>query len=221
MLRRVKTDTGYRNVCHECRTKSDICSFCKKAGNGDVELLRDGRRVCDPCKGERIFRQDQLDRVYAKVKDFLRDHPAGLLLSDPPPLYLADKDEILTKQNEHGRVVADLSGFYSPAMPEEIYILSGALPWRCASTVVHEYTHAWQSRNCPPQDRALKEGFASWVQYHFLISINLPREPERLTRRSNPDYGESLKKLLEMEDELGPEGVIQYAKTAQALPSKP
>ena len=213
-VRQVKFGKESHYVCYECRNKPKNCDLCYRKVQ-QPELLQDGRMVCSRCKATAILSQDQLEGIYDRVKGFLRTE--GLLVPKPPPVKLADKDEIQTKFTASGRSM-DVAGFYSPYNPEEIFILSGQSPEECASTMAHEYTHAWQSRNCPSQDRAVKEGFASWVEYHYLISAGRQGEAQSLTRKSDPDYGASLVVLLEMEKKVGKKGVIEFAKTATALP---
>lgn len=214
-LRSVKVGKESRYLCHDCRSKAQVCDLCRR--QGDHELMQDGRRVCAGCKSTKILTQAQLEDVYKKVKVFLKSDPAGLMVSDPPPVKLADKDEIQTKFTRSGRAM-DVAGFYSPYNPEEIFILSGQSPDSCGATIVHEYAHAWQSRNCPSQDRAVTEGFASWVEYRYLMSLGQTQTAQQLTRKSDPDYGASLIKLLEMEKQVGVDGVVKFAKTATALP---
>lgn len=202
-------------VCSTCQSKPQQCDLCYRKCK--PSLMRDGRRICPSCSKTRILTQEQAEEVYDKVKRYLKAHPAKLLVKDPPPVQIADKDEIQTKFVESGRAM-NVAGSYQPYNPEQILILSGLTPSDCAATQIHEYTHAWQSRNCPSQDRALTEGFASWVEYHYLVSIGRQREATNLTRKSDPDYGASLIKLLEMEQKMGPTGIVKFAKTATALP---
>lgn len=212
-VRSVRYGKDSHYVCGECRAKAQVCDLCARPG--EVELLNDGRRACSTCRKTRVLDQAQLESVYSRVKAFLGTQK--LLLPNLPPVKLANKDEIQTKFSESGRAM-DVAGFYSPYNPEQIYVLSGQTVDECAATLTHEYVHAWQSRNCPSQDRALTEGFASWVEYKFLMAEGRRAQAERLLRRNDPDYGASLKSLLEMEGKVGAEGVIKFAKTATKLP---
>ena len=214
-LRRIQVDKQDKQICHDCRTKEQRCDLCRRACT--PEYLRDGRRICPTCKATRILTQEQLEGLYDNVKSFLSRDPAGVVVNFTLPVQLADKDEIQTKMIERGRAMAVL-GFYSPYNPEKIYILSGQTDIDSGATLVHEYTHAWQSRNCPSQDRALKEGFASYMEYRYLVSRGQKNKAMNLTRKNDPDYGESLAKLLEMEKKVGVAGVVKYATTEKALP---
>ncbi len=213
-VRQVKFGRESYPLCNDCRNKPQVCDLCHRQASSP-ELLQDGRMVCARCKATAVLSQEQLERLYERVKGFLRTEK--LLVPNPPPVKLADKDEIQTKFTRSGRAM-DVAGFYSPYNPEEIFILSGQTEETCAATMVHEYTHAWQSRNCPSQDRAVTEGFASWVEYHYLMSVGRSYEAQSLTRKSDPDYGASLQTLLEMEKKVGKAGVIEFAKTATKLP---
>ena len=213
-VRQVKFGRESRYLCHTCRNKPKVCDLCQ-AKSESPEILSDGRMICARCKSTAVLEQAQLEQLYDRVKGFLRTEK--LLVADPPPVKLADKDEIQTKFTRSGRAM-EVAGFYSPYNPEEIYILSGQSREKCSATMVHEYIHAWQSRNCPSQDRAVKEGFASWVEYHYLVSVGRRHDAQALTRKSDPDYGASLKVLLEMESKVGKEGVIKFAQTATKLP---
>jgi hypothetical protein len=176
----------------------------------DQPIYRDGRNICTGCKRTGIFRQDALEAIYKDVLAYLGTS-LKMKVDRPPPVQIADYDEIQTKFVEGGRSM-EVAGFYRPFAPEMIYILSGYQKVRVTSTLCHEYTHAWQSRNCPLQDRALKEGFACWVQYRYLINCKERAEADALLRCSDPDYGESLVKCLDLERRLGIDGLLRFVK---------
>ncbi len=214
-LKRLRYPDGLHPVCYSCRKHLPLCTLC---GNPTASPpYRDGRNICRFCKRTGIFHQEQLEQIYTSVRKFVQNTLKGLSITPPPPVKLADLDEIQTKFSETGRSM-EVGGFYRPYNPEMIYILSGYQPEECAAVLVHEYTHAWQSRNCPLQDRALKEGFATWVEYKYLMSIGRPRKAFRLTQKNDPDYGASLIKLLAYEKKTNPHKVIEYARTHKKLP---
>jgi len=214
-VRQIRVGTQSRDICQECRLKKERCDVCGRSNPGGI--LADGRNICDSCRRTRIFTQAELESLYDGVKQFLKTDEAQVMVNFELPVKLADKDEFDTKHNEGGRAISAV-GFYSPYNPEQIYILSGRERTECAATLVHEYTHAWQSRNCPSQDRALSEGFACWIQYRYLQSIGQKALAHNITLISDPDYGASLKQLLEMEKTLGVKGIVEFAKTNQKLP---
>ncbi len=205
---------GRHPVCYLCRQRLQKCTLCSQPAQSKVG--RDGRLACRFCREFSVFEQAALESLYGEVKGFLARELGGLTIAPAPPVQLADKDELQTKFTRSGRSL-DVGGFYQPYNPEMIYILSGLTPIETAATLVHEYTHAWQSRNCPLQDRALTEGFATWVQYHYLMSVGESPKAYRLTRHHDPDYGASLRALLAKEKKLGKAGVIKFARTSDKL----
>jgi hypothetical protein len=214
-IRQIKIGKESREICQECRASKEKCDACHRPSPTTIQT--DGRNICASCQRNRIFTQEELDSLYDGVKRFLANDESGVMVDFNLPVKLADKDEIQTKLNESGRAVLAL-GFYSAYNPEQIYILSGEEKTDSAATLVHEYTHAWQSRNCPSQDRALKEGFACWIEYRYLVSIGKRSMAQNLTRHQDPDYGASLVKLLELEKKLGVKGLVNYVKTERDLP---
>jgi hypothetical protein len=198
-------------VCAQCQRTLPRCSEC---GNPtDQKPYRDGRTLCAVCKATGIFTPDQAQKVQLEVQGFVRNL---LGFSDSPPMQVVDKDELQTKFSEGGRSM-DVAGFYRPYNPEMVYILSGKQALEDGAVLAHEYTHAWQSRNCPPQDRALTEGFASWVEYQYYTAHGAPGEAARLTRKRDPDYGASLVSLLAREQRMGRAAFLAWVRKAHDL----
>ena len=78
----------------------------------------------------------------------------------------------------------------------------------------HELTHFWQKRNCPnPQDLALLEGFAEWTAYKLAEHHELYRAMLSMRRNVAEPYHTGLHTLLALEQKLGIQGVIQFART--------
>lgn len=205
---------GYKPVCLLCREKLPRCSLCGLPTN--LPPYRDGRYICASCRATGVFTQAQLAPIYAKVQQFVKTSLGGMVISPAPPAEVVDQDEIQTRFTASGRSM-DVDGFYRPYNPEQIYILSGQTKVETGAVLAHEYTHAWQSRNCPLQDRALTEGFATWVQYKYYVAHGDSREAIELTRNPDPDYGASLLELLALEKKVGPAGVIEFARTRKRL----
>ena len=218
-----KTDTrlvklhfvdGAKFVCEGCQKKLPICTICRLPTN--LPQYRDLRYFCPSCQKLGVFAESAATALQKQVLNFLQSQLGSATL---PPIRMCDKDELQTKMNEHGRAV-DVIGFYSPYNPEQVYLLTGVPPIELQSTMTHEYTHAWQSRNCPQQDRALSEGFACWVTYKFLLSKNETSRAERIRRHQDPDYGASLNKLLEREQRIGAKALVEWVKKARNVDDK-
>jgi hypothetical protein len=162
-----------------------------------------------------MFDKGRVAALATQVQGFLQQQ-LGPEAKNLPPIQLVDLDEMQTKFNEGGRAM-DVVAFYRPYNPEMVYLLSGESVLESGSHLAHELTHAWESRACPQQDRALTEGFACWVQYQYLLSKGATAEAERLTRHQDPDYGASLVKLLKRSQSLGRDKFLAAMKKARKL----
>jgi hypothetical protein len=92
------------------------------------------------------------------------------------------------------RVMAVLSG-----LPRVLFI----------QTVAHEWAHAWQGENCPLlEDPLLREGFAEWVAYRTLLALGATDQAARMLQQNGP-YGEGLRRILHLEKQVGPAGILQ------------
>ena len=106
-------------------------------------------------------------------------------------------------------------GLYTDSAEEEtIFIITGIAEDRAWITLAHELTHFWQKRNCPnPQDLALLEGFAEWTAYKLAEHHELYRAMLSMRRNVAEPYHTGLHTLLALEQKLGVQGVIQFART--------
>jgi len=204
---------GAHPVCSKCRTTLPACSLCDLPSPG--KPYRDGRNICPGCRKVGIFDKSRVALLANQIQAFLQQK-LGPDAKNLPPIQLVDLDELQTKFNESGRAV-QVVAFYRPYNPEMVYLLSGETELESCSHLAHELTHAWQTRACPQQDRALVEGFACWVQYQYLQSRGARAEAERITRHSDPDYGASLVKLLKRSQSLGEARFLQAVKKARKV----
>ncbi|MBT9586921.1 hypothetical protein IV102_26505 [bacterium] len=200
-------------VCSKCRTTLPACALCDNPSPG--KAYRDGRHICPVCRKVGMFDKGRVAALATQVVAFMQQQ-LGPEAKSLPPIQLVDLDEMQTKFNESGRSV-DVVAFYRPYNPEMVYLLSGETEIESGSHLAHELTHAYESRACPQQDRALTEGFACWVQYHYLLSKGATAEAERITRHQDPDYGPSLVKLLKRSQSLGRDKFLQAVKKARKV----
>ena len=195
------------NVCELCVAKYPKCAICRQPAK--AEPHQDGRIICPECKKVGIFTQQQAETLYKEVRTFV-DTLLGGQMDRVPEVRVVDKDEIQTRKG--GRAV-QVTGFYRAYNPEMVYVLSGHTAKELGPTIAHEYTHAWQSRNCPSQDRTLKEGFAVWVEYQYLLAKGERNEASSLLDTGRPDYDEGLQKCLEVEKKQGRKGLLKFVTT--------
>lgn len=206
--------SGSLPVCARCATTRPRCDLCGSPSGEKV--YRDGRQICAVCKQTGVFQVGRAQTLAREANAFLTRLLGPKHTATLPPIQLVDLDEMQTKSNEGGRAV-DAVAFYRPYNPEMVYVLSGETELDICQHLVHELTHAWQSRACPPQDRALKEGFASWMQYQYLVSKGAMDKARLLPYHQDPDYGASLALLLKREAALGQARFLQAVQKATRL----
>lgn len=204
---------GEYSVCLNCR-KGPRCSQCANPSPG--KAYRDGRQICPSCLKTGMFDKGRVARLASQVQSFMQQLLGKEGTGDLPPIQLVDWDEMQTKFVESGRSM-EVAAFYRPYNPEMVYLMTGETEIDSCGHLAHELTHAWQSRACPSQDRALKEGMACWVQYQYLLSRGARAEAERITRHQDPDYGASLVKLLQRSQALGNARFLQAVRKAKKL----
>jgi hypothetical protein len=76
----------------------------------------------------------------------------------------------------------------------------------------HEYTHAWQAENCPPQSRELLEGFARWVQHKVLFELYEDSFVSSLEADQLEDYAPGLRACLAWERRIGEKALIRKVR---------
>ena len=70
--------------------------------------------------------------------------------------------------------------------------------------LVHELTHAWQSRGWPEvKDLTLIEGLALWAQYQALLACGAIFAAKEIELRGDPVYGLGFRIALEVERKVG------------------
>lgn len=177
------------------------CYHCRERTKAKARL--DGRTFCAPCTKANVFDQAQADRLSAKVQKYVAQKLKGVQIDRHIDVMLVEDDELQTKGNRLGRASSSRLAFYQAYNPEIIFIVSGLSPEMFCGTMIHEYTHAWQSRNCPSQDRGLTEGFANWIEYHYLMDQGHSYEAYRVLSNAHPDYGPTVRKILALEKKYG------------------
>ena len=78
--------------------------------------------------------------------------------------------------------------------------------------LAHEFAHAWQSEQSPPDaPLEVQEGFAEWVSYKLLESLGCHKRMARILKRDDL-YGQGLQQVLAWERESGVAGVLAKVK---------
>lgn len=163
-----------------------------------------------------ITTQEQGDECFAEARKLLTS--LGITIPRQILLKVRPQDEVQTHLANAGGRTVKVGGYYQPYGPEQIWIVAGQTRNQTISDMTHELAHAWQSTECPLQDRTIKEGFAVWCEYKILIMLGEKVLAKQLTLREDPDYGGGLRLFLKVEKEGGIPAVLEYAKKTKQPP---
>ena len=191
-------------VCPDCVDAAmGQCSFCE-----EVALI-DEQGVCRRCHDHLAQKfPDRLSSIIAEVERFLeeafgmgllRRYTLQLVGHIPVPPYFTT-------------AVIVRGDFCVMDGRPRIRLREDLREAEFMAVFAHEYTHAWQAENCPPQSRDLLEGFARWVQRKVLFELYEDGESSALERDTREDYGPGLRACLAWEKRLGEKGLIRQVR---------
>ena len=203
-------------VCQACIKDKAACSICTGPTVAKPEL--DGRHICPDCRKVAIDSPGEIETLYREIQSFVHTLTGVKVEAASIPIRLVQSDEMDTRFAESSGRSFRAHAFYQPYNPEMIYVLSGHSAYDLGPTLAHEYTHAWQSRLCPAQDRMVTEGFATWVGYKYALSKGYTEQARQMMTLRDPDYGEGLKKCLEIEKRSGIKGLVAFVRKEQKFP---
>ena len=163
-----------------------------------------------------ITTQAQGEECFKEARNILKG--LGMVIPREILLKVRPRDEVQVHYVSGGGLAIGVGGYYQSHGPEQIWIVKGQSRNRTISDMVHELTHAWQSTECPLQDRTIKEGLAVWCQYKALIQLGEKDLANRLTKWKDPDYGGGLRLFLRVEKKGGVPAVLEYAKKTRKPP---
>lgn len=205
--------------CPNCIANRPRCDSCGAPLSDQSWQLHDGRLQCAQChstavytpaEGQQLFEETvaQLQQqfgltLHIGVEFRLIDAPTMRSIRSQDPHYPVDSDErTLGLYQKQGRLRA-------------IYMLYGLPRLIFRTTIAHEYAHAWQTENCPLlQDALLREGFAEWIAYHHLLWLGCHIAARRMLNSNHP-YRPALEKVLNLEQQYGQRGVLDYLRRAE------
>lgn len=163
-----------------------------------------------------VTTQEQGEECFKEARRLLTS--LGLTIPRQILLRVRPQDEVQTHLANAGGRTVKVGGYYQPYGPEQIWIVAGQSKNQTISDMTHELAHAWQSTECPLQDRTIKEGFAVWCEYKILVMLGEKAMAHELTLRADPDYGGGLRLFLKVEKEGGVPAVLEYAKKTKQPP---
>lgn len=215
-LRYTESRTVQHLICSTCVKEKSACSICGGPTVARKEV--DGRFICPDCRKVAIDTTAEIETLYKEIQNFVQTLTGVKVDASTVPVRLVQADELDTRFAESSGRSFRAHAFYRAYNPEMIYVLSGHSAYDLGPTLAHEYTHAWQSRVCPPQDRMVTEGFASWVGYKYALSKGYSEQAQQMLRARDPDYGEGLKHCLEIEKRAGVKGLVEFVRKASKFP---
>ncbi len=195
--------------CPQCIATRPRCSTCGAPLGNHFWELHDGRQQCEACHAVAIYDPRRAQDLFQQTASLLATG-MGLQLQVGVAFRLVDAP---TMARLRGPVVPgqDTLGLYRRQNHVRvIYVLYGLPMLVFRITAAHEYAHAWQAEHCPLlRNDFLREGHAEWVAYHHLLQLGGHKAAARMLDENHP-YQKPLRYLLNLEAQLGVEGVNAY-----------
>lgn len=205
--------------CKNCVEQAPKCDACGKPVSETASwALGDGRVLCDECNAQAVFDLQIANKLFQEMREFLRSE-FGVYIDHPIKMQLVNADKLQhidTGTSTEGK----RRGLFEMKSQNEyytVYMLYGLTKNAFQAVAAHEYTHAWQSENCPPdQTDLLAEGFARWIEYQIYKKMGDRIETKLLEKENDPVYGKGFKKMREIARKKGYYGLLQYVKTQKS-----
>lgn len=207
--------------CATCIATRPRCNNCGVPVGNNGWQLHDGRYQCRQCHERAIYDPTVARQLFDEIVQTLHT-TMGLVLRVGVEFRLVDAPTIAEvrhaaqQQQPSDAASEHLLGLYvRQRHSRAIYLLYGVPRLTFRTTVAHEYAHAWQGEHCPLlESTMLREGFAEWVAYHYLLTLGARRAAERMLHSNHP-YRPLLEHVLQLEVQLGAEGLLRYMRTAE------
>lgn len=181
-------------------TSKGQCSYCHRdLFNVEYTEIKDNagknnRKLCSKCAKLLVSDENELKKLYKKVRKYLCDSFA-IELPDDINVRFATAEKIRKKlKTGDQRVVV---GFADPKT-RELWVEADAPAPNVQDVLVHELTHMWQFDNIKMSDLVYVEGHASYVEVQYMRHENRKSfaewQNESLNSRQD-EYGEGFRRL--------------------------
>jgi hypothetical protein len=212
-----------KKICLDCMKRYPPCRTCAApVGPHPVEVNR-GFLLCPECARIAIMRNAQALPLLREARKTILAILAIEAFVPEKNLMLTDSETLRMENAKHVGYIPTkgVAGLHVYSMGiSTIYVQKGLSPDFALEAIAHEYTHAWQCRNCPEdQDLTFREGFAEWVSYLVLLSKKDYATATLKLKETDPVYGEGLRKMILLEESLGRKAVIDYARHHNGFPA--
>ena len=201
--------------CQECAAGPRCRSCGLPVGR---QAAAAGRETCADCAATAVIAAEEAGRVFRAAEAVIREQ-LGLSLNVPTGLTLVGPEElaaVLAEMGEDPHSGGETLGVYTRrGRRRGIYAVSGLPRLLLLQVAAHEFAHAWQMESAPLlRDPLLREGFAEWVAYRVLQALGEGEAAERIIARDDT-YGQGARRLLDIERQVGPRGVIEWLRLAR------
>jgi hypothetical protein len=208
--------------CVQCVQQRPRCDLCQAPVNERGRVLpgRDGQSYrCASCFAEAVESLDTARALYRATWEGLRREP-GLNIPLLPELHIGERALLRSLQSRSEPV---LPGHTTEQQPVDhalgIFVREGEhwdiyiehyLPRNLFQAIAaHELAHAWQElQGLSGQALLIREGFAEWVAYRYLLLLGEEQLAARLMRQPGL-YGEGLRYFVALENEQGREALFR------------
>lgn len=208
--------------CNNCHSNKPHCYTCSLPVGKTYWEFQDGREICEKCNSRSVIDSKKIEAIMEESKKLVHKY-VGIQALEPFTLHvepLNAKSSVSAGRAKTGKTEesplygAELGLYRYKDGKSEIFLLYGLPIEMIYETAAHEYAHAWQTENVPPnQSVELKEGFAQWVGAKILQVKGYREALKRLEARRDRPYGTGYHKMKAIENRYGRKAVIDYVKT--------
>lgn len=213
-----------RQVCPECEQASlPRCFICKIPIRGGGLHFSDGRRNCDLHSQRVVTTQSEVERYFREAWSLIARYVSPQIKCDPDltSVHIVDYNLFVERlrlsgkageSRAHGLTLTINSGGFVTMPVSQVFVLQGLPDEHALSVIVHECGHVWQNANLMrPLDKTRNEGFCQWLSYKVNQGLGRRQQMAELLARRDPYYGVGLQVYLQLEKQLGIEGLLDYA----------
>ncbi len=193
------------------------CSYCGREISGvDYYRLKDGRKRCTVCSRSLVKTDEQLKRIYQRIRKNMETF-FDVLIEEDVNIFFVDERKLKKKLKIQIGSYDDQSILVlGCAVPEKegysIYLENSAPLISITATIAHEMTHIWQFANWTEYKRKKRnkrikghsleeiEGMAKWAEIQYLYLIGERRTAEREEAKTilrEDEYGKGFRMYID------------------------
>ncbi len=196
---------------HYCRTcfNSQKCISCRQPVGNDGIDLGENQYSCQECYKNSVLNDKDLYAVYKFVRDKI-NNILNFNIPEIEQIKLVNLKELRKVKRWASR---NIKGSYHTNYKgkKTMFILKGLSKDIALGTIAHELAHYYQDLNHFNSNKQMVyEGFAEWVGYKVLKSLNMEKQIKHIENNTYKSYSDGLKMYVNMEKKKGIEGVMDY-----------